>query len=116
MQTDERRGGAGPLVIRSCPKCKYLRQPGDAAPDWQCPACGVALKKASQFGDLERNPSVAPRSAFSGHIGKRIAWGRWLIAVLLAIAAGAVYHLMSKRQHHGAAPAAEVPAPGPRAS
>jgi hypothetical protein len=28
-----------------CPKCGYVRQPGDTAPQWQCPACGVAIEK-----------------------------------------------------------------------
>ena len=28
-----------------CPKCQYIRQPTDHAPDWQCPNCGVAYEK-----------------------------------------------------------------------
>lgn len=28
-----------------CPKCKYVRQPEDTAPRWQCPRCGIAYEK-----------------------------------------------------------------------
>ena len=28
-----------------CPKCGYIRTESDIAPDWQCPACGIAYKK-----------------------------------------------------------------------
>lgn len=29
----------------ACPKCGYERKPSDSAPDWQCPACGIAIAK-----------------------------------------------------------------------
>ena len=29
-----------------CPKCGYTRRMGEAAPEWQCPSCGVAYAKA----------------------------------------------------------------------
>jgi len=29
-----------------CPNCRYQRKQTDSAPDWQCPACGVAYAKA----------------------------------------------------------------------
>lgn len=29
----------------ACPKCGYERKPSDTAPDWQCPACGIAIAK-----------------------------------------------------------------------
>jgi len=28
-----------------CPKCGYTRKPGDRAPDWECPKCGVVYAK-----------------------------------------------------------------------
>ena len=28
-----------------CPKCHYERKPSETAPDWQCPACGIAYAK-----------------------------------------------------------------------
>ncbi len=30
-----------------CPKCKYVRQRNDTAPQWQCPRCGIAYEKFS---------------------------------------------------------------------
>jgi hypothetical protein len=34
-----------------CPSCGYRRQADDAAPDWQCPACGIAYAKAQVAAD-----------------------------------------------------------------
>lgn len=28
-----------------CPKCQYVRQATDEAPEWQCPRCGIAYQK-----------------------------------------------------------------------
>jgi hypothetical protein len=28
-----------------CPKCSYVRKPTDAAPDYECPSCGVIYSK-----------------------------------------------------------------------
>jgi len=28
-----------------CPKCEYIREENEAAPDWQCPRCGIAYHK-----------------------------------------------------------------------
>jgi glutaredoxin/predicted RNA-binding Zn-ribbon protein involved in translation (DUF1610 family) len=44
-----------------CTKCRYIRQPTDTAPDWQCPACGVAYIKAADAGRAPVQP--AARSA-----------------------------------------------------
>ena len=33
-------------MVRICPKCSYIRQAGDEAPEWQCPSCQVAYSKA----------------------------------------------------------------------
>jgi len=32
--------------IKECPKCHYIRQPGDTAPADECPKCGVIYTKA----------------------------------------------------------------------
>lgn len=37
-----------------CPKCGYVRQSKEDAPDWQCPSCGVAYVKAAQAAHRER--------------------------------------------------------------
>lgn len=47
-----------------CPRCDYLRQPTDAAPDWQCPACGVAYAKVARAGAT--TPAAASPSAAGG--------------------------------------------------
>jgi len=31
--------------MQTCPKCGYVRKPGETAPDWQCPSCGIAYEK-----------------------------------------------------------------------
>ena len=31
--------------MQTCPKCQYVRKPSDAAPDWQCPSCGIVYAK-----------------------------------------------------------------------
>ncbi len=36
-----------------CPKCRYERKKSDAAPDWQCPQCGIAMEKYDQL--MEEN-------------------------------------------------------------
>jgi len=41
-----------------CPKCGYLRQPSDTAPDWQCPACGVVYAKALQASQAAAPPAI----------------------------------------------------------
>ena len=33
-----------------CPKCRTIRPDDILAPDWQCPACGVAYAKAGSDG------------------------------------------------------------------
>ncbi|MBO6658869.1 MAG: hypothetical protein JJ934_18395 [Pseudomonadales bacterium] len=48
-------------MLKTCPKCGYVRSPRDEAPDWQCPACGIAYYKYESY--LERAKGVAqPRS------------------------------------------------------
>lgn len=31
--------------MKKCPKCGHVRQPGELAPDYECPACGVVYAK-----------------------------------------------------------------------
>ncbi len=32
--------------MQTCPKCRHVHGADDAALDWQCPACGAAIKKS----------------------------------------------------------------------
>lgn len=41
-----------------CPKCNYVRQPGDQAPETECPKCGVIYAKA--IAALQRPAQAAP--------------------------------------------------------
>lgn len=46
-----------------CPKCAYTRQAVDLAPDWQCPACGIAYAK---FQPPTATEPTAPTPAAKG--------------------------------------------------
>jgi len=45
-----------------CPKCGYARTPADAAPDWQCPACGIAYRKYQAYLEQARKLVRPPRA------------------------------------------------------
>jgi len=45
-----------------CPKCGHERGPGEKAPAWQCPGCGVAYTKVMQAGAGDA-PEPAPERA-----------------------------------------------------
>src|SRR5262245_2912657 len=60
-------------VGKPCPKCKHVRTANEVAPDWQCPACGVAYAKYQPAQTAqETNPgtraagNVAPPPPASG--------------------------------------------------
>jgi hypothetical protein len=56
-----------------CPKCHYQRQPTDTAPQWQCPACGVAYAKlmSSNTSLLASNIPPNERAIIKNQFGKR---------------------------------------------
>jgi hypothetical protein len=59
-----------------CPKCGYVRQPRDTAPDWQCPACGVAIEKyravraeaPAVIASIAATPQPAPEITLASRI------------------------------------------------
>ena len=55
---------------RGCPRCQYVRQASDTAPEWQCPRCGVAYDKV-QPGATAPPPST--RKASAGKAAQRSA-------------------------------------------
>lgn len=69
-------------VGKPCPKCKHVRTANEAAPDWQCPKCGVAYAKflAAQQGAAATltgtmpaaRPGYVAQSAPSGSTGLAI--------------------------------------------
>lgn len=47
-----------------CPKCGYTRQPGDQAPEYECPACGVVYQKYIQHhAEVEAKAAAARQAA-----------------------------------------------------
>lgn len=46
-------------AIVTCQRCGYNRQPSDDAPDWQCPACGIAYIKADAAKPTHQEIRVA---------------------------------------------------------
>ena len=70
-------------MTRICPKCNYVRQPTDQAPEWQCPSCQVAYSKAAGAPPA----SVSSRSAAAPVAGN--ASSGMLKWVVLALVVGA---------------------------
>lgn len=73
-------------MARICPKCSYIRQPADEAPDWQCPSCQVAYCKAggpeapANYGHYSAHtPAVKSAASSSGFL-------KWFL-ILIAIGA-----------------------------
>ena len=64
-----------------CPKCRYQRQPHDTAPEWQCPACGVAYAKALAAGLHQSRTSIEEATP-------PFPWGKVLLGALLFAGAG----------------------------
>lgn len=46
--------------MNTCPKCGYIRKPGDTAPDYECPRCGVVYAKVLQSGAATSPELPAP--------------------------------------------------------
>ncbi len=70
-----------------CPNCRHVRQGTETAPDWQCPACGVAYAKAAdavRSGALRMTSQRTASSAGGAGIPglkllaiAAILWGAW---------------------------------------
>lgn len=41
-------------MTTQCPKCDYVRQSTDRAPDYECPSCGIIYAKFDSAADLRR--------------------------------------------------------------
>lgn len=53
-------------MLKVCPKCGYTRQPTDAAPEYECPKCGVIYSKIgeSRVSGINSSPQSARKSPF----------------------------------------------------
>lgn len=47
-------------MTRTCPKCHYVRRPGDTAPDYECPSCGIVYAKFVPRPDPPPRPVPPP--------------------------------------------------------
>lgn len=91
------------ILPRRCARCRYDRLPSDTAPDWQCPACGIAYNKAGDAPYVRPvGARVAPPSRRSS---RRIVWFAIAVSVV-----GSLY-VMQHRQH---APAARLATAQPK--
>jgi hypothetical protein len=48
----------------ACPKCGYVRKATDAAPAWECPACGIAVAKYVAAHSPQPAPPEAPAAPY----------------------------------------------------
>lgn len=86
-------------MTQSCPKCHHVRQPGALAPDWQCPACGVAYAKASEG----LRPQPLRTDVFVARQQSQFAWGKWVAAAVLAYGAWMGWQVSAKHRAEGGA-------------
>jgi glutaredoxin len=84
-------------MTQTCPKCRHIRQPGEDAPDWQCPACGVAYAKAA---DAQR-PAPLRTDVFIAKPDRSVPWGKWVAAAVLAYGAWTGYQVSAKHRMAG---------------
>lgn len=81
--------------MQTCPKCQHVRQPHETAPDWQCPACGVAYAKAA---DGASSPAPVRPVIYQAQPERSYSWLKWLVLLALAYGAWAGFQAVSKRQ------------------
>lgn len=53
-------------MIETCPKCAYVRKENDEAPEWQCPACGIAMAKYIALQKEKAERKLPPPTLPSG--------------------------------------------------
>ncbi len=71
--------------MHSCPRCRHSRQAHETAPDWQCPACGVAYAKAYAM-QAATSSRAAPRIGYAA-AAPSLAWSKWLLIAVIIFGA-----------------------------
>lgn len=66
----------------TCPKCGHVRRNTDTAPDWQCPACGVAYAKAAEAA-AARVPAAQSKVIYQPKPQVDSQRYGWLVAVVV---------------------------------
>lgn len=70
----------------TCPKCGYLRQVTDTAPEWQCPKCGVAYAKVSTLNTpIDKNKSNHYSAHHLAQVSARYNQIQRLLSLLLLL-------------------------------
>ncbi|MCF6323296.1 MAG: hypothetical protein L3J89_03065 [Gammaproteobacteria bacterium] len=69
-----------------CPKCEYVREEAEAAPDWQCPRCGIAYHKFKPAVESVPNKAASEFTIRTSPEKKKgITFKDFRIAILLLI-------------------------------
>jgi len=78
------------VTQRVCPKCAHVRAADANAPDWQCPACGIAyakyatyLERASRLVKPPHAGDPAPAIGLDGSIWSLVAANVFTLAIAL---------------------------------
>lgn len=79
-------------MTQRCPKCHHVREPDARAPDWQCPACGVAYAKAYAKASGQASSSSSSGARMPAQMrqgtgaarGEASFWDSWLFKALFA--------------------------------
>ena len=70
-----------------CPKCGHVRNAVERAPEWQCPACGIAYKKYQAYLEQARR-LVTPLSASEAAPGWSADGSIWSLVAANCLALG----------------------------
>jgi hypothetical protein len=74
---------------QQCPKCAYVRQEQDTAPEWQCPRCGVAYDKIITAPPADPGAPRKPgASAVARSRGQRFKAFRVTVLLIILIFVG----------------------------
>ena len=84
-----------------CPKCRHVRQATETAPDWQCPACGVAYAKAADAARPGALPMTSQRTASSAS-STGFPWLKLLAVAAILWGAWSGYQISKSRSSGGA--------------
>ena len=98
------------IPMRLCPKCKYVRQATDTAPDWQCPACQVAYVKAL---DAVSGREFVPESRAPAAQGSSLRFVTWGLLALLVVAFVGYGKMRSGSQRKPSSTQIEAPGASP---
>lgn len=87
-------------MTTTCPKCRFVRPADTTAPDWQCPACGVAYAKARAALDDPAPLAARPRPDSNA---QGLPWAAIAFGALFLFVVWAGFRMMSPKPPAGAA-------------